>query len=134
MCKQLDLITQTETIVPQEWIAKLLLSGLLKLLRIPHIGRSLEVNEVVKLLLSCVHDGYLRLEGKIDLNIDVIHRITGLSKVGDDPGTHLVGKNLDRKLVAKVTKELKLMKGMRAYDSTDIQDCTLWFIVQLLAR
>ena len=104
-------------------------SGLLKLLRIPHFGRSPKVNAVVKLLLSCVHHGYLWLEGKIDLNIDVIHRITGLSKVGDNPGTHFVGKKLDRKLATKLTKELKLMKGTRACDSVDIKDPALWFTV-----
>lgn len=132
MSKQIDLITQTEKIVSQEWIEKLASSGLLNLLRIPHFGRSPEVNAVVKLLLSCVHEWYLWLEGKIDLNIDVIHRITNLSKVGDDPGAHFVGKKLDRKLVVKLNRELKLTKGMRAYDSADIEDRALQFTVQLL--
>lgn len=134
MCIQPNLITQIENIVPQEWIEKLAPSGFLKLLRIPHFDRSPEVNGVLKLLLSCIHDGYLWLEVKIDLNIDVIHRFTGLSKVGNDPGTHFAGKKLDHKLAAKLNKELKLAKGTRAYDSADIQDHALWFTVQLLAR
>ena len=100
-------------------------SGLLKLLRIPHFGHSPKVNAVIKRLLSCVHDGYLWIEGNIDLNIDVIHRIMGLSKVADDPSTHFVEKTLDRKLAAKLTKELKLTKGTRTYDSADIQDRAL---------
>ena len=111
---------------------KLVPSGLLKLLRIPDLGHSPEVNAIVKLMLSCVHDGYLWLEGKIDLNIDVIHRITDLSKVDDDPGTHFVGKKLDRNLATKLTRELKLTKGTRVYDSMDIEDHTLRFTVQLL--
>ena len=94
--------------------------GALKAFKNSPFGHSLEVNAVVKLLLSCVHDGYFWLEGKIDLNIDVMHRITGLNKVGDDPGTHFVGKKLDRKLAAKLTKELKLTKGTRAYNPLDI--------------
>ena len=48
------------------------------------------------------------------MNIDVIHRIMGLSKAGDDPSVHFVGKKLDRKLAMRLTKELKLTKGMRA--------------------
>ena len=106
MCLQPDPITQTENIVPLEWIEKLAPSRLLKLLRIPHFGHSPEVNVGVKLLLSYVYDGYLWLEGKIHLNMDVIHRIMGLSKVGDDPGAHFVGKKLDWKLDAKLTKGL----------------------------
>lgn len=85
-------------------------------------------------MLSYVHDSYLWLELKIDLNINVIHKITGLSKVGDDPSVHFVGKKSDRNLVAKLTQQLKLKKGMRAYDSTDIKDRALCFTIQLLAR
>ena len=73
------------------------------------------------------------MDRKIDLNGDVIHRITGLSKVGADPSTHFVCKNLDQNLAAQLTKEHKLSKGTRAYDSADIQDQALKFTVQLLA-
>ena len=103
--------------------------GTIELLRIPHFGRSPKVNAVVKLLLSCVHDRYLWMESKIDLNIDVIHRMTGLSKVGDDPSVHFVGKKSDRKLAEKLTQELKLKKGTKAYDSADIEDHALRFTI-----
>ena len=69
------------------------------------------------------------MDRKIDLNVDVIHRITFLSKVGAYPSTHFIGNNLDWKLVAKLTKEHNLTKGTRAYDSTDIQDQALRFTV-----
>lgn len=133
MCKRVNPITQAEVFVPHEWIEKLVPSGLLNLLQIPHFGRSPELNVVVKVLLSCVHEGYLWLERKIDMNVDVIHRITGLSKVGADPKAHFDDKKLDRKHAVKITKEHKLTKGMRAYDSADIQDQDLGFTVQLLA-
>ena len=97
-----------------------MLSGLLILLRSSHFGRSPELNAVVKVLISCVHEGYLRLDKKIDLNVDVIHIITGLSKVGGDPSVHFIGKNLDRKLAMKIMKEHKVTKGTRAYDFADI--------------
>ena len=74
------------------------------------------------------------LDCKIVVNLDFIHRITGLSMVGADLTSHFVSKNLNRKLVAKLTKEFKLTKGGRAYDAVDIEDEALWFIVQLLAR
>ena len=45
-----------------------------------------------------------------------------ISKVGTDPASHFVGKNLDQKLAAKLTKEFKLTKGGRAYDAIDIED------------
>ena len=53
--------------------------------------------------------------------------------MGEDPSTHFVDKNLDRKFVAKLTKEHKFPKGMRAYDYADIQNQALRFTVQLLA-
>ena len=111
MCRRIDPVTKVEVLAPQEWIEKLTPSGLLNLLRISHFARSPELNTVVKVLLSCMHDGYLWLDRKIDVNVNAIHRITGLSKVGAEPTSHFVDKNLDRKLVAKLTKEFKLTKG-----------------------
>ena len=67
-----------------------------------------------------MHDGYFWLDIKIDLNVDVIHHITGLSKVGTDPSAHLIRKNLDRKLVVKLIKEFNSSKGTIAYDAADI--------------
>ena len=78
------------------------------------------MNAVGKVLLSCMHDGYFWLDRKVDLNVDVIHRITSLSKVGADPFVHFVGKNLDRKLTANLIKEFILSKGTRDYDVVDI--------------
>ena len=133
MCKKIEPMTKAKVLAPQAWIEKLAPLGLLNLLCIPHFRRSLELNAVVKVLLSCVHHGYLWLYQPIDLNVDVIHRITGLSKVGAHPSTHFVDKNLDRKQVAKLMKEFKFSKGTRAYDFADIHDQALRFIVQLLA-
>lgn len=73
------------------------------------------------------------MESKVDLNIDVIHKITGLSKVGNDPSVHFVGKKSDHKLAAKLTQQLKLKKGTLAYDSADIEDHALHFTIHLLA-
>lgn len=120
LCKKADLITLAKIVVPQDWIEKIAPSGLLNLLKILHFGISPELNTFMKTLLSCVHQGYLWLYKKIYLNVDVIHRIIGLSKVGNDPGEHFIGKSLDWKLAAKMKMEHKVTKGMRAYDSVDI--------------
>lgn len=73
MCRRIDIVTNMDTLAPQGWIEKLTPSGLLNLLCIPHFARNLELNVVVKVLLSCVHDDYLWLDHKIDVNVDVIH-------------------------------------------------------------
>ena len=97
----------------------------MNLLKIPHFGRSLELNAMVKIMLSCVHEGYLWLDRKIDLNVNVIHRITSLSKAGNDLGAHFIGKSVDWKLVTKMKMEHKIMKRTRVYDSVGTQDHAL---------
>lgn len=132
MCKNIDLVTQVEVLALQEWIEKITPSRLLNLLRILHFTHSLELNEVVKVLMSYVHDNYLWLDHKIDVSLDVIHCMMGLSKVGMNPTSHFIGKNLDGKLATKLTKEFKLTKGGWVYDIVSIEDEMLRFIVQLL--
>ena len=85
-------------------------TGLLNLLRLPHFGRSAEVNAVVRVLLSCLHGGYLWLGRKVDLNIDLIHRITGLSKIGKIPDLQISGKTKDSKLPPALVKKYKLQR------------------------
>ena len=72
-------VTKVETLTPQAWIASLQPSGLLNLLQIPHFGRSNEINAVVKVFLSCVHGEHLWLDYRVDITIDLIHRIISLS-------------------------------------------------------
>lgn len=133
MCKRVNLVIKDEVLAPQEWIENLTPSGLLNLLCIPHFGHSPELNAIVKVLLSCLHDGYLWLDCKIELNMGAIYCIIGLRKVGVDPIVHFVGKNLDRKLAVKLMKEFNLSKEGRVYDAANIQDDALRFTIQLLA-
>ena len=46
--------------------------------------------------------------------IDLIHRITSLSKNGADPMMHFVGKEQDWKLATKLIKEYNLTRGGQA--------------------
>lgn len=118
---------------PQPLIEVLEPSSLLNLLRIPHFERSTEVTTVVKILLSCMHEGFLWLAKKVDLNVHLIHRITGLSKRGTDPTNHFVGKELDRQIAERMKRPYNLQKGGRAFDAAIIEDDTVWFTIQLLA-
>ena len=100
--------TGRDDFVPMEHVQILERSGLLNLLKIPHFGRGPKVNTVVRVLLSCVHRGYLWLSNQIDLNVDLIHHITGLSKSGKDPQTHISGKPKDSKLPHHLVQKYKL--------------------------
>ena len=101
--------------------------------RIPHFGRGGEVNAVVCILLSCVHGGYLWLGNKVDLNIDLIHRITRLSKTGQDPKIDITGKTKDPKLSPALVAKYQLQRGGWAYDIASLTDDTLRFTASLLA-
>ena len=120
-------MTKVEALTPQAWIASLQSLGLLNLLQIPHFRCSNVINVVVKVLLSCVHGRHLWLDCRVDLMIDLIHRITDLRKNGVAPMTHFVGKDQDRKLI----KKYNLTRGGWAYDAVQIEDKVLQFTIQL---
>lgn len=49
--------------------------------------------------------------------IDLIHRITGLSKTSVDRTTHFVGKDKDLNLDLKPIKKYNMIRGGQAYDA-----------------
>ena len=93
MAMTINPTTKVEALTSQAWIASLQPSGLLNLLQIPHFGHSHEINAVIKVLLSCVHEGHIWLDHKVDIIIDLIHWIMGLSKTSVDPATHFIKKD-----------------------------------------
>ena len=72
------------------------------------------------------------LDHRVNIAIDLIHRITGLSKTRADPATHFVGKDQDKKLVVWPIRKYNLTRGGWAYDAVQIEDRPLQFTVQLL--
>ena len=96
---------------------------------VTHFNWSNEINVVVKVLLSCIHEGHLWLDHRVDTTIDLIHQIIGLSKNGADPMTHFMGKDHDKKLTTWLIKKYKLTRGGRAYDAAQIEDKPLRFMV-----
>ena len=109
--------TKVEALALQDWIASLQSSGLLNLLQIPHFECNIEINVVMKVLLSCMHGGHLWLDHRVDITIDLIHRITSLSKTGANLATHFVGKDQDKKLAAWLIKKYNLTRGGWGYDA-----------------
>ena len=53
----------------------------------------------------------MQLDHRVDITIDLIHRITGLSKTRANPTTHFVGKDQDKKLAAQFIKKYNLTRG-----------------------
>ena len=88
---------------------------------------------MVHVLLACVHGGYLWLGNKVNLNVDFIHCITGLSKTGKDPQTHISSKGKDSKIPAALFTKYKLQRGGRAYEIASLTDDTFRFTASLLA-
>ena len=59
---------------------------------------------------------------RVDIAIDLIHRITGLRKNGADLAVHFVGKDKDKKLAMRLIKKYNLTRGGWAYDVVQIED------------
>jgi hypothetical protein len=53
-----------------------------------YFGWSQEIKTCVKMLLSCVHDGYVWLDRPVSIDTDLIMCITSLLSHGHDP--HIV--------------------------------------------
>ena len=96
----------------KQWVVGLVKAGLLKMLNVPHFGRSTSVTMVVKQLLVLVHDGNLWIgDERIPINRELVNRITGLPKEGPNPGIEFVSKHEDTKLAQSMKDRFGLKKG-----------------------
>jgi len=84
----------------QKWALGLELSGITHLLDVPHFERSMYITNCVKTLLSVVHGGYLWLDPPVSIDAMLIHRITELPMIGEDPGHFFVDKKTNRVVAA----------------------------------
>jgi hypothetical protein len=69
---KIDAKTYLPIVEPKVWARGLERAGLLNLFDIPHFGRSQEINACVKMLLTCVHGGYLWLDRMISIDTYLI--------------------------------------------------------------
>jgi hypothetical protein len=78
------------------WATGLQKDGILNLFDIQHFKRSVEINAYVNILLTCIHEGYLWLNGPISIDTDLIVHITGLPSQGEDPSQIFRKKTMRR--------------------------------------
>jgi hypothetical protein len=79
LIKSISSRTHMIVIEPQVWARGLQKTCLLNLFDITHFGWSQEINVCVKMLLSCVHEGYMWLNRTMSINTYLIVHIKGLS-------------------------------------------------------
>ena len=118
--KFLHTVTYRETNVTlvevRQWASGLEQAGLLRMLNVPHFGRSPHVTGVVKQLLVLVHNEHLFIGAeRIHINGELIHKITGLPWNGPNPATKFVGKSEDTTLAQEMKTRFHLTKGNRGY-------------------
>lgn len=70
---------------PQKWLRGVEKTGLLTLLWVPHYNHTPVTILVIKKLFCLVHDGCLGLEESIPITNMLIHKITCLSYIGENP-------------------------------------------------
>jgi hypothetical protein len=105
LMKFISFETHMIIIEPQVWDRGLQKAGLLNLFDIPHFGWSQEINACVKMLLSCVHGGYLWLDRPISIDIDLIVHITGLPSQGLDPASMFFDKKKEKSLTESMKEK-----------------------------
>ena len=72
----------------------------------PHFGSGVEANACVKQLFSCFHRGYLWLDTKFLVMVNIISQITDLPKAGVDPSQYFIGKYNEKRLAARLKKKI----------------------------
>lgn len=106
----------------QQWDIGLELLGITQLLDVPHFGCSMYITNYVKTLLSVVHGGYLWLKPPVSIDAELIHIITGIPMVGEDPSLLFADKMNDRVFVAQISAEHNLRRGNRGLLVCNIED------------
>ena len=76
-----------------------------------------------------MHGRHLWLDRRVNIIIDMIHQIMGLSNTTTDVAAHFVGKDQDKNIVARLIKKYNLTRGGREYDVMQIEDMPLWITV-----
>lgn len=101
------------------WVCILHNAGVLNLIRIPYFGKYPITSLCVRQFLTLVHDGTLWIQGRIPIDVALIHRITDLPM----RGSHLM-KGFGKSTKLKVANEVKETYAVK---------CDKWvFLVQTI--
>lgn len=131
--KSISSETHMIVIEPHAWASGLQKAGLLNMFDIPHFGQSQGINVCVKMLLSCVHGGYMWLNKSVSINIDLIVRITGLLSQVQNPASLFFDKKNEKVLAESMKEKLHTFNGQRGMDVASICDPRVRFATQALA-
>lgn len=106
----------------QKWAQGLELFGITNLLNIPHFGWSMFITNCVKKFLSCVNRGLSVARPPVSIDAALIHRITRLPMVGEDPLPFVVDKHTDKEDATHVAAQYQLSRGHRGLVVAGIED------------
>jgi hypothetical protein len=98
-------------IKPHVWDRGFQKEGLLNLFNIMHFGWSQEINACVKMILSCVHEGYMWLDKTISIYNNLIVHITSLSSQGKDLTSLVFDKNNEKYLTESMKEKFLTFHG-----------------------
>jgi len=87
---------------PAQWITWLYNLGITNILYILHFGRNKNVIIYIKYLVSWVHRGILWMEIPMKIDVALISKITGLSRVDAQPKYFLKSKAREKELAGQV--------------------------------
>jgi hypothetical protein len=97
-------------------------TSILNLFYILHFGRSADINICVKLLLSCVHGGFLWLDRPVSIDMELIVCITGLSSKGEDPLPFFTEKSKEKAYSKKMKDKYDTFIVARGLDLARINN------------
>ena len=99
-----------------------------------HFVRIIEVNACFKQLLVSCHDGFLWIDQKVPMYIELIAVITRLPLVGLDPTPFFSRKEKYIALKNKLKEKYDLTRDTTCFFISSIYDHTIWFSTKVLAR
>jgi hypothetical protein len=127
MCIKLNMESHEVIVEPHEWETGLEKIGILNLLEISHFGRSAKVNICVKILLRCIHEGFLCLDRPMSIDTQLIVWTTGFPLAREDPLPLFTDKYKDKSLVDKMKDKYDRHRGACSLEIASINDDTISF-------
>lgn len=115
----------------KQWVQGLKKIGILRLLDVPHFGRSLEINARVKKLINTMHGGNLWSDVKVDISTQLISMITGFPIKGEDL-EWLFTKESEKNIAPKLYEKYQTTWGIMGIVISQINDDMVKFVAQIM--
>jgi hypothetical protein len=131
--KFINVETHMIVIEPRVWDRGLHKAGRLNLFDILHFGQIQEIIACVKMMLICVHGGYMWLDRTMSIDNYLIVCIIGLSLQGEDPMPFFLEKKNENNLSKRMKEKLHTFRGQCYLDIASIYDPKVRFVMKSLA-